>query len=254
MKFEMKQEKMRDMLEKITMQNLFPISIIKADESGLSSIQREANGVVIREAIFKKSFFESFEVEETEYIELDVQRALSVIKKVDSTKKLSFETKENKVVIKGDKVSINLSLREPNKDDILERMPFEIKEGKPCIKNIKLSSTIKMKLSDLKDTTDYGSSLSTEFYTFKADKDGFEIRVGDLHKFSDFVIFKPEVEFSVEDESEAVYTVGLPQLANTFTEKKFTINYASDAPAYMIEENEHCLLGILFPPQVKPKE
>jgi len=252
MKFKLKQEKMRDLLEKMMVQNLFPMSIIKASENEISSLQRESNGVAIREAIFKKKFFEELEVEKEEVIELDIQRALNVVKKIDPKETLTFKTKEDKVVISGKRTHINLSYREPKEDDILESMPFEVSNGIPEIKGIKLETEVKLKLIDLKDATDYGSSLNTEFYTFKTEGNKIQIRVGDLHKYSDFVLFEPEAVIKGED-AEAIYTVGLPQVANTFVKSEFIIKYADNAPALLIEENAECVLSLLFPPQQKPK-
>ena len=255
MKFEVKQEKMRDFLEKLSVQNLFPMSIIKASGDAITSIQREANGVGIREVQFKKSFFKKLEIDEDEIIELDIQRALNVIKKLPSTTDLTFKTKEDKVVISGKRVHINLSYREPKEEDIMDEMPFEkVEDGVPTIKGVDLATKVTMKLTDLKDTTDYGSSLGTEFYTFKAESNKLEIRVGDLHKFSDFVLFEPDAKVEGGKETEAIYTVGLPQIANTFIKDEFTIKFASDAPAVISEESDDCSLKILLPPQTKPSQ
>ena len=255
MEFELKQEKMRDLLEKMSVQNLFPMSIIKASEDEISSVQREANGVGIREARFKKSFFDKLNVEEDEIIELDIQRALNIIKKLSSNTVLKFKTKDDKVVISGKRVHINLSYREPKEEDIIDQMPFEdIKDGVPTIKGVELSTEVKMKLTDLKDTTDYGNSLGTEFYTFETEKGKLKIRVGDLHKFSDFVLFEPEAEVEKGEDTEAIYTVGLPQIANTFVEKEFIIKFASGAPALVCEESKDSSLNLLLPPQPKPNQ
>jgi len=252
MEFKLKQEKMRDLLEKMSVQNLFPMSIIKASNNEISSIQREANGVGIREVRFKKSYFDELKIDEDEIIELDIQRALNVIKKLSSNVDLTFKTKEDKVVIKGKRVHINLSFREPKEDDIIDQMPFENKDGVPVIKDVELSTKVKMKLIDLKDATDYGSSLGTEFYTFEVENDKLKIRVGDLHKFSDFVLFETDAEVKKGEDTEAIYTVGLPQIASTFIKDEFTIKFGSEAPALIYEEDDDVYLALLLPPQPKP--
>jgi len=255
MKFKLKQEKMRDLFEKMIVQNLFPMSIIKATETEVISLQKEANATAIRFARFKKEYFDELKVEESEVIELDIQRALAITKKVLPGTILTFETKGDKVIISGERVNINLSYKKPKEDEILETMPFDsVKEGIPVIKGVALDTEIKIKLADLKDAVDYGASLSTEYYTFKTKKGKLEIRVGDLHKYSDFVIFKPKIEVDEDKETETIYTTGLTQISNTFIEDELTIKYASDAPALIYEKNNECMLSILLPPQPKSKE
>jgi hypothetical protein len=253
MEFKLKQEKMRDFLEKMSVQNLFPMSIIKASGDEISSVQREANGVGLREVRFKKSYFDNLKIDKDEVIELDIQRALNVIKKLSGNVNLKFKTKDDKVVITGKRVHINLSFREPKEEDIIDKMPFEdIKDGVPIIKDVELSTEVKMKLLDLKDATDYGNSLGTEFYTFETEDSKLKIRVGDLHKFSDFVLFDTDAEVKSGDKTEAIYTVGLTQIANTFIKDDFTIKFGSEAPALIYEEDDDVYLAILLPPQAKP--
>jgi len=252
MKFKLKQEKMRDMLEKLSVQNLFPMSIIKASDDKITSIQREKNGVGLREAIFKKDYFDELEITEDEIIELDIQKALNVIKKIPSNVDLTFKTKGDKVIISGKRVHINLSYRDPKDDDIVEKMPYTLEDGIPSIKGVKLSADVTMKLSELKDATDYGSSIGTDFYTFVASGSKLKIRVGDLHKFSDFVLF--ETKAKVEGEAESIYTVGLSQIADTFLKDEFSIFFADEAPILAFEEDENSYLGLLLPPQPKQKQ
>ena len=244
---------MRDMLEKLSVQSLFPMSIIKASKDKITSIQRQENSIAVREAIFNKNYFDEIEITEDKVIELEIQKALNIIKKLPSNVDLTFKLKDDKVVISSKRVHINLSYRDPKEDDIIDKMPYTVKEdGTPVIKGIELSTHINMKLSELKETTDYGSPLGTEYYTFIAEKNKLNIRVGDLHKFSDSVLF--ETEAKVDGEAEAIYTKGLTHVANTFLMNNFEMHFANDAPALIYEQDKESYLALLLPPQPKSKE
>lgn len=248
MKLKLKQEKLRDLLEKLSMQGMFGDSVITTKDDHLESIQKEANAVGIRKATFEKAFFDEYESDDNSIL-IDVERALNVVKKMAVNTDVTVETKEDKIRISNKKVSAFISYNEA-KDKVMKSMPFELNDdGVPEIKGVVLDTQIKMKIVDLKDAVDYGSSLNTEFYTFRAKDDSLQIRVGDLHKFSDYIVFKPEAD--VKKEAEAIYTIGIPQISKTFIEEEFTINYTKDAPCLFIEESKDCKLEVLLPPQVK---
>ena len=253
MKFVMKQEKLEELLEKLIVKDIFPSAIITVKDGSLFSIQKEEHARALRFLLVKETFFDEIESKGAETIELDVERTLNTVKNILPNTVLTFETKGNKVSIKGENVNANISYRDPESDVLttLKDAKIEIIEGVPHVGDSKLPLDINLeiKLSDFKDLAGYASSLKTEFYKFYFDGAKLAVRIGDLHDFSDYVIYNPKTEIKTGTELAVIFTYGVPQVADTFR-KSVNISTKTNAPAWIYESDEHYTLGILIPPYV----
>ena len=251
MKFSLKQEKLQELLEKLIVKDIFPSSLISTKGQTLYSIQKEEHGRALRFAKFNKSYFESID-DSDESIELDVERTLSVVKNILPNTVLTVETKGNKLSISGERINVNIAFKEPEAK-IETSLPFEMKDGIPLIgaSKIPLDTVFSIKLSDFKSLSSYASSLKTEFYKFSIGNKKLTIKVGDLHNFSDFIVFEPESGIENDNSLDVIYTYAIPQIADTFRKDEVIIKTKTQSPAWVQETTDDYLLGILVPPYVE---
>jgi hypothetical protein len=251
MKFLLKQEKLQELLEKLIVKDIFPSSLISTKGQTLYSIQKEEHGRALRFAKFNKSYFESID-DSDESIELDVERTLGVVKNILPSTVLTVETKGNKLSISGDRINANIAFKEPE-NKIETSLPFEMKDGIPLIgaSKIPLDTIFNIKLADFKNLSAYASSLKTEFYKFSISNKKLIVKVGDLHNFSDSIVFEPESSVVNDSSLEVTYTYAIPQIADTFRKEEMIIKTKTNSPAWIQETTDDYLLGILVPPYVE---
>lgn len=267
MKFKIKQEKFQELLEKLLLKDVFPSSIIATKNGILFSIQKEEHGRALRYVKFNKIYFDEID-NSVESIEIDVEKALHVLKNISADTPLIIETKGNKLSIQrlivdkdGKVIDIKgitmLAFKEPQ-GPINEQIPFEIKESVPYVGEgkVALSTYFTVDLSELKSMTAFGSSLKTEFYKFmfeqKETKPNKEIavRIGGIHDFNDYDTSYPKGEIKTPGDLAVTFTYGLPQIADTFRQKEVNFRTKTDCPGWIYEGNESYLLGVLIPPYV----
>jgi len=250
LKFKLKQEKLEDLLEKLMLKDVFVSSVISTKDKNLFSIQQEDHGRAMRFLSVKESFFEEID-ESVESIELNIAKTLSIVKNILPNTMLTFETKGNKVSITGKNVNANISYEDP-KAEVKTELPFEIKDGVPLIgkEKIPLTTYLTVKLTDFKDIAGYANSLDTEFYKFSIEDKKIISRVGDLHDFSDYVIFTPDGEIKTGEDLNVILTYGVPQVAGTF-HNTVHIKTATNSPAWFFEGTAEYTLGVLVPPYVQ---
>ena len=249
MKFKLKQEKLLDLLEKLIVKDIFPSTVISTKEGKLFSIQKEEHGRALRFLRVNKNFFDEID-DSTESIELDLDKTISIVKNILPNTVLTFEVKGNKVSITGKGVNANISYKEPEK--VLTELPFELKDGTPHIgeEKVPLDTHFDIKLPDFKDIAGYAGSLGTEFYKFTFDNDKIAVRIGDLHDFSDYVIFNPSGDIKKDGSLEVFFTYGIPQIAGTF-KKEVSIKTKTNSPGWFYEITDEYILGVLIPPYVE---
>jgi len=270
MKFKLKQEKLQELLEKLIVRDIFPSSIItiskdsKTDEPVLFSIQKEGHGRAFRYLKVNKDFF--IEIEECEEsIEVDVDRTLNVIKKINPGTELTIETEGNKLVITGeykelDKdgnvkskriVAPHISYKEPNQD-ILREIPFKFDGNYPVIgkDKVKIDNHFLFNLEDMKEITEFAGTVKTEYYQVTMEKDNLTIRVGDLHDFSDFVNYSPRYEMKNGGAFKLILSYAVAEVADTFRISPINCMMTTDTPAWLFEKTNEYLFGVLIPPYV----
>ena len=248
MKFEIKQEKLENMLEKLLFKDMFGSSVMCFGKKKVFSIQREEAARALRFVKFEEPFFESIGDEEMA-IEIDTQKVLGIVKKILPGSIVTVGIKDNKLSIKGGKVDARLSYKEP--DEVLKELTFSFEKGVPVIgeQKVPLDTHFTIKVEDFKDIGDCGSTLKTDFYKFSFNKDNVEVRIGDLHEFSDYVLFTPEGEIKKGDLTEVIFTYGIQQIASTF-ENIVEIRTRTNSPAWIHEGTKEYVIGVLIPPYV----
>jgi len=252
MKFKLKQQKLVDLLEKLLVKDIFTTCVFSVKQGTLFSVEKEEHGRAMRFLKVNKNFFEDID-ESTESIELNLEKTLSIVKTILPETELTFETKGNKVVISGKNVNANISFKEPT--EILEKMPFETKDGvlhfvsSKMKDNIPLDRHFIIKLPDFKDIGQFANNLGTEFYKFMLDGK-LSVRIGDLHDFSDYVVFSPETTVKSGKDLEVFFTYGIPQIAATF-QQDVNVKTKTNSPGWFYESTDEYTLGVLIPPYVE---
>jgi len=78
-------------------------------------------------------------------------------------------------------------------------------------------------------------------------KDGkLNLRIGDLHNFSDFWDYEPRIKTKMGNTLEMILTFGLSEVAST-CRKSPIINTHSYAPIWLYEKTDDYLFGVLIP-------
>lgn len=267
MKFEIKQEKFANMLEKIYFKDTFPSSILFGEGKTIKAIQKEEHGRVMRYVKFEEGYFESIE-ESDDVIEIDTKKTLDMIKRIPSNTNILFELKGNKLSIrslsleevKGKDVDIRLSYKEPD-SEVKKELSFSFEKGVPVIPigntKIALDTYFTIKTADLKSVIEWATPLKTEFYKFSYDKKqplGIQIRTGDIHEWSDCVLFNPEGEIKTGEELNVTFTYGIQQIANIFEQKEIQVRTKTHSPAWFFEKGDNYIIGVLLPPYVPDDE
>lgn len=253
MKFKLKQQKLVDLLEKLLVKDMFPSCIISVKDGTLFSVQKESHARGMRMLKVNKKFFIDID-KSTESIELNIDRTLGIVKTILPETELTFETKGNKVSITGKNVNANVSFKEPT-EDILTKMPFETRDdvlhfvSSKMKDNIPLDNHFVIKLSDFKDIGSYANSLGTEFYKFMLGEK-LSVRIGDLHDFSDYVVFLPTTEIKSNKGLKVFFTYGIPQVSATF-QSDVNLKTRTDSPGWFYESTDEYTLGVLIPPYVE---
>ena len=259
MKFKLKQEKLEVLLEKLMVKDMIPSSIISVKEDKLFSIQRETHARALRFLNINKSYFEEFSCKKEESIEIDVPTVLGIVKKILPNTVLTVEMKDNKLLISGGNIKAHLTVQEPE-GTVVKAFPFEMEGDMPLIGDDKVPLDIHMSLSvpDLKEITEFGSSLKTEFYKIdivkENDQNKVEIKVGDVLGLGNVVSYTPSSgKIKNGDKLGVVFSYAVPQIAATF-QNDVEIKTSSDAPAWFYEETDDYFLGILVPPYTEEEE
>ena len=257
MKFEIKQEKLEYMLEKLSVGNMFPSSVINTKDGNMFSIQREERGRAIRMLKLDNSYFESIDKDSNESIELDTEKFLRVVKKLSPGMILTCETKGNKLTIfgrykDGRITNPKLTVKQPL-GEVLTKLPFTMKDNIPLVKlegvETKLDTHIALNISDFKDISDNASAIKTEFYKFIVKDKKFGIHVGDISASSDEWIFNPDSTIKTGDELDVTFTYGIPEISSTF-DREVHIQTHSDCPGWFYETSKEHVLGVFIPPYV----
>lgn len=254
MKFKTKQDKLQEMFEKLMMGDMFPSCILVTKEGKLSSIQKEEGGTAIRFAKFDKSYFEEID-QAYDVVKIDATKALSLIKLVPSTETITVEKIGNKVFFSDSEGKTYIPYEDP-KGELIDKMPFEFKDGVPWVgKNKDLPLTIKFTadLTKFKLITNYGKTLKTEYYKFTINPDKtITTKIGDLHDFSAGREQHLPGEVISGESLEVCFTFGIPQIADTFRQDKFSVQTLSGSPGLFSESSKEkgYSLGIIISPYV----
>jgi hypothetical protein len=255
MKFKLKQEKLENLLEDLMVKDMIPSSIISVKEDKLFSVQREEHARALRFLNVKKSYFEEFLCDKEESIEINVPTVLGVVKKMTSDI-LTVETKDNRLLISGGNIKSRLTVQEPE-GTVTKTFPFEMDGDMPLIgvDKIPLDTYISLDVSDLKEITEFGSSLKTVFYKFDIDdQKKIKIGVGDVLGVGNTVSSVPSSgRIEKGEKLSVVFSYAVSQVADIF-QGEVSIKTSTNSPAWFYEETDDYLLGILVPPYIDDEE
>ena len=275
MKFKLKQEKLEELLEKLSVVDMYPSSVIaikKGDDGKavMFSIQREASGRALRYLKVNDTFFDEIEVpEKQEAIEIDAIKVLKAIKKFLPGTNLVVSVDGDKLVVTGlfeDKneegevtnkreLSHNLNYSEPA--EVQTSLPIDFKDGIPHVgKNkVPLDTEIKINLEDLKTAVELASVYDTEYFTFDLPKkQKLTMRIGALRSFSEFCTYQPKFNITAGESFKSIYTYGIKQLLSVMRFNDITMRASNEAPCWIYEKADDYTLGILMPPHVPTEE
>lgn len=256
MKFKLPQEKLEEMFEKLHMNGMIDdVTIQMKMKKGnpiIISAQKEPNGRSARYVIFTEDFFTELE-HEPGMITVDAAKILKTIKNIQTGTPLSIKTKKEKLSITGKRTSINISYREPEKDE--QSVPFVKKKDTIYVgkkKDIPLDINFSLPLDTLKKAKSYASSISSEYFKFIGDEK-ITIRVGGLHSFDDYVTIDTGEKLPNDIKLSGIYTYGIKEVADTFRSENMSIHMASEAPACFVDmdEKKTYQLYVLIPPQIE---
>jgi len=265
MKFELKQEKFQELLEKLIVKDIFPSCVFTTKEGKLFSVQKEIHGRALRFVKFNKSYFDKID-NATESIEIDIDRTLNIVKNIPAGTPLIVETVGNKLSVKrlildkdgkvtGEKGFTRISFKDPE-GEVKDTLPFKIKNEVPLIgeTEVPLDVFLTIKLSSIKDISAFASSLKTEFYRFFVNDGKISVRVGDLHDFSDYHNENLDGKVLKGVSLEVTLSYGIPEIADTFRQEDVIVKTGNNAPAWIYEITDDYTLGILIPPYTESEE
>lgn len=241
------------MFEKLQLGDIFPSSVLATKDGKVYSIQREDEGNAIRFVKFESEFFEEIS-KDKDAVKVDVPKILSLLKNVSSTESITIEKVGDKLFFTDSKGATFVHYEEPKK--VQEKFPFEVKDGIPYVSEgtVPLTTKFTADLTEFKSATAFGRTLKTEYYQFlmNADK-SMNVKVGDLHNFSDGRDHKLPCEVVSGESLKVVFTYGIPQIADTFRQPKFTVQTVSDSPGMFseISKEEGYQLVVVVPPYVE---
>lgn len=271
MKFELSREKLEELLEKLYMNGAYSSSVItvkkKDNDTILTSLQRDAQGRFVRLLKVRSSYFNFIEADDIDTIEFDVAKLLKTVKLIRTGTPLTIETEGNKIKITGfyedrnsnnevvgkRKVISHISYREPDPNSYMTELPVTVVDGFPIVgkKKVKLDTKLAIWLPDLKEMVSFASTVDTEFYKFDINNGKLEVRIGDLHDFSDFWEYQPRATVVAGSDLSVIYTFGIKEIASTFRDDNIYVYTSTNSPAWIYEDTDDYTLGVLIPPFIQ---
>lgn len=257
MKIKMKQHKLISFLEKLYLSGAYPIAHITIEERNddvvLRSIQKEAGARSLRYFNATSEYFDELEPTKVPFI-LEVEKIIKVIKNTPSDEDITITKQGEKISVKGNRVDLNLNYQIVNEDELTTKIPLKMIDGTPHFGkdvDIPLSTKMKMKLSELKDITSYASSINTTTYQFVIANKKLNIRIGDIHKLEDYILFDSNVSVDEQTSLDVIMTYGINEIANTFQQPQFIMFTDTDKPLLAQEKSSTYTLGVFLPPYTR---
>ena len=248
-----KQSKLMEILDYLSVDGLFPISTITTKKGNLISAEMDENHFYFRYGQFSKDNFEEIsEKKESVCIDVNKVKGFVSLRNPDEIITLQFPSpySENKLLISSKGTKNNISVLSIDKD-IDMKLPFELKNKIPHINKgeIALDNHVLIKNNSLRKLKEYSAKHSTDYYRFKIDKDKkFEIIVGDIYQNEDYTSFEPEAEIcSFKDELSVSFTKGMKELAST-CKSDINVYMKSNLPAWFTETSDTHKFGIFIAP------
>ena len=257
MKIKTKQHKFIELLEKLSLDGIYPMSTItvtkKKDKTYLHSIQKAEGAMTIRYLKVNASYFDELEPSDKS-IDIEIPRFMKVIKNVSSDTDITMKLEGEKVSLDLGKAKPRLSYTQP--ENVLTKLPLKVEDGIPKFgkKKFPLDTQLTMTLIELKDIVSYAKSIEAEFYEFIATNKSLNVRIGDINNIDDYVPYDSEATLTKGDTLDVIYSYGIKEISNTFSQNSMTINCGNDRPAWIYEKTDDYILGVAIPPKIREEE
>lgn len=255
MKIKIKQSKLLDLLNYLSVDGLFPFSVITISDNKLISAQPEKNGLGFRYAEFNEDFFEALEgKDEGVRIDIDAVRKFASLRNSDSTILLQYPSTKNKTMIsiRGGPARDELQVTKLDKKDIITTLPFKMSEdGTPHIRKgtVPLSTHVILSKGTMKQMSEWASAHGTEFFRFKIGESGkLYLRIGDVKGVGNHSDYKPEgMVNKVDGPLDVTFTKGIKELAKT-VQGDVEIRLKTKMAGWFTEESMDHKFGLLVSP------
>ena len=257
MKLQCKQHKFIEFLEKLSLDGIFSTSTItvetKDKKTFLFSVQKASGAMTIRYLKVEAEYFDVLEAGKKS-INIEIPRFLKIMKNVPSERDVIMELEGNKVSLDLGKATPRLPYTEP--EESIKKLPISVEDGVTLFgkKKTPLDVSFVMELVELKDIVSYAKAIDTEFFEFVSTDKNISVRIGDIHDIDAYVPYACEAKLKTGKTLDSIYTYGIKEMSNTFTQNEFTFHCATDKPAWIYEKGDDYILAIAIPPKIKQKD
>ena len=249
-----KQSKSIEILDYLSVDNIFPFPIITVKNGNLYSIQVDKDGYIHRYVMFQKDVFKEIEGND-ESVKIDAEKVRKFIGygKADDIVLLQYPSPKsaNKIMVHVGRFKTHFAVTKIDKGELKTGLPFKLNDGVPYLHKVEtnLDTHITVSLKSFKDMVLRASGHGTEFYRFKIGKDRkLEVLVGDIHELEDFTSAElNSVVNTTNEELDVTYAVGIKELAKVMS-KDVEIRTRSGMPAWISEMSHNHKFGMLIPP------
>lgn len=254
MKIELEQKKLMEILDCLSVDGIYPFSIITVKDGALYSIQTDKDGFTYRYVRFEKDNFKEISDKE-EAVKIDVEKikGFASLRAADDVITLEYPSpiSKNKIQIRSKRFRNNIAVTKIDDDEVKRGLPFKLKNKIPYINKgqTALDTHITISLKSFRQMVLCASKHGTEFYRFKIGKDRkLEILVGDINKRDDFTSIEPNCTVNnVNEELDVTFTKGVKELAKVLS-RDIDIHLRSNMPAWITELSHNHKFGVLISP------
>jgi len=269
MKIMVEQPKLLEILEYLSVDGLFPFSVIVTNSRKITSAQTDKEGAAFRYVTFSPAYFKHVS-EKKEAVKIDVEKTkkFANLRKVTDVLTLEYPVPEmeNKMKISGGQAHDFIGVTKVDDDETNLGLPFVMKpidkddetsHKVPWLNKgqVALDTRFVMSLNSFKDIVSYASAHGTEFFKFHISKDReANIRIGNIHELDDFSIYEPTSKvYNVHGDVEVTITNGIKELAKT-AKGDVDVCMRSNMPMWFKETTKDKLFGILLSPYTKKEK
>ena len=259
MKIKIKQSKLIEILDYLSVDGLFSFSEITTtiDEKTKKPclVSSQTGDFAYRYAKFFGEYFEELsEEEESICIDIDKVRKFINYEKPGDIITIQYPAPNDKtkLMLKIGKTKHKLAITKIDDKEHRTVLPFPMKKGVPYMNKgqVALDTNFVINLESIKRITGYASAHGTEFFGFKiGDDKKVKIRVGDLHATDDCTEDEPNCKvLNVNGNLDVILTYGVKEIAKTF-HGDVKVYMKSGMAAWFTETSQNHRFGILISPR-----
>jgi len=260
-KIKIKQSKLLDLINYLSVDGLFPFSIITIrDKNILVSSQAEKEASGWRYVEFLPSYFEEMKGDDTGLrIDIESIRKFVSLRGADSIIELQYPAPKNKtmMMIKSDTTIDMLTVSKLDKKDIINTLPFQMEDGTPYLNKGKTPLSVNTTISkaSMKHMSNIASAHGTEYFRFKIGKSNkLAVRIGDIKGVGNHSNFKPEsTPVKTNEELDVTFTRGIKEISKT-VHGDVDLYARTGMAGWFSEEGTEHKFGLLISPMKEKKD